>query len=81
MTVKVAGYEALVTNATVLEASSPSEIYHLNSMTVTIMDGSSTIVNFYLQQIQTQVPEFQTSVLVMMIALVASALALRRLRQ
>ena len=81
MTVKVAGYDALVTNATVLEASSPSEIYHLNSMTVTIMDGSSTIVNFYLQQIQTQVPEFQTSVLVMMIALVASALALRRLRQ
>jgi len=81
MTVKVEGYDALVTNATILESSLPPENDHLNSITVTVTDGSSTVVNFYLQQTQTQVPEFQESVIVVMIALVTSTFVLRRLRQ
>jgi hypothetical protein len=82
LTVNVPGYEALVTNATVIQGSSTTVNFSLNSINVTVSEGSSSVINFYLQQSQTPVPEFQpaTTLSVLMLTL-TSTLILRRLKK
>ena len=82
LTINVPGYEALVTNATVIEGSSTNMNFNLNSMDVTVSAGSSSVINFYLQQNQTPVPEFQPTVTLLVAVLaLASTLVLKRLKQ
>jgi len=79
MTVDVPSYQALLTNTT---APNSSTIFHLNSMNVTVSDGSSSVVNFYLQQSQMRVPEFQPPlVLMLVIGSIAVVLQLKRLKK
>jgi len=59
LTVKVPGYEALVTNATVKSGSTTKMNFSVNTISVAVSGGSSSVINFYLQQNQTPVPEFQ----------------------
>jgi len=82
LTINVPGYEALVTNATVIEGSSTNMNFNLNSMDVTVSAGSSSVINFYLQQNQTPVPEFQPTITLLVAVLaLASTLVLKRLKQ
>ena len=81
VTVDVPGYQALVTNTTVAD-SSRNMIFYLNGMNVIVLNGSSIIVNFYLQQPQTPVPEFQPPLVMMLvIGSIAVVLQLKRLKK
>jgi hypothetical protein len=61
-------------NVTVLEAG-----YKQTSSSVSVSDGSSSTINFYLEQSHVPVPEFpSSSTLVMLAALSLAMLALRR---
>ena len=78
LTVNVPGYEAYVTNATVVKGSSMVMNFNLNTITVTVSDGSSSIINFYLQQTQTPVPEFQSSLPLMLTTFTLAVIFLLR---
>ena len=81
VTVKVPGYDALVTNATVTKGSTTNMNFNLNSINVTVSSGSSSVINFYLQQNQTPVPEFQPNMTLLIAALaLASTLLFKRLK-
>ena len=78
VTVMVPGYEALVANATVINGSTTNVNFNLNSVTVVVSSGSSSVINFYLQQNQTPVPEFQPGLSIALITSMFAALALVR---
>ena len=79
VTVVVQGYEALASNATVLNGSTTNVNFNLNSVTVAVSGGSSSVINFYLQQNQTPVPEFQPSLsLALITSMFAALVVLRR---
>ena len=82
LTVNVPGYEALVTNTTVIQGAATTMNFNLNSMNVTVSDGSSSVINFYLQQNQTPVPEFQPAITLLVAVLaLTSTLILKRFKQ
>jgi len=80
VTVNVPGYQALVANTVV--GSTTNANFYLNSMNVTVSDGSSIVINFYLQQPQMPVPELQAPLaLTLVIGGIASGLWLKRLKK
>ena len=80
LTINVPGYQALVTNITDQNGATAMKFY-VNSMNITVSDGSLSVVNFYLQQPQMPVPEIQVPVtLLLLICGITSALRLKRLK-
>jgi len=78
LTVKVPGYKALVTNATVTNGSTTKMNFSVNSISVAVSSGSSSVINFYLEQNQTPVPEFQPSLPLTMITFILVAIFMIR---
>jgi len=78
VTIKVPGYEALVTNTTVTNGSTSNMNFNLNSIDVSVSSGSSSVINFYLEQNQTPVPEFQPSLPLTLIAFILVAIFIFR---
>ena len=81
ITIDVPGYEALVpTQVTVTNGSTTRMNFNLNSITVSVSSGSSGVINFYLEQTQTPVPEVQPGLSLVLIASLLGALLLVRSR-
>ena len=79
VTVNAPGYEVFVGNATVSEGQVTNMNFNLNTMNIAVSSGSSSVINFYLQQTQTPVPEFQPNLTLTIIVLtMAAALMLMR---
>ena len=78
LTIKVPGYEALVTNATVTNGSTTKMNFSVNSINVAVSSGSSSVINFYLEQTQTPVPEFQPGLSLTLIMVTFAAILLFR---
>jgi hypothetical protein len=77
VTVNASGYNAASTNVTVSINSSTIANFYLAAMNVSVPGGSSSIINIYLTQ--TQVPEFQPSLSLTLVALtLAITLVLRK---
>ena len=82
VTVDVPGYQALVTNTTLADSQERNMIFYLNGMNVTVSDGSTNVVNFYLELPQTPVPEFQPPLaLMLVIGSITVVLQLKRLKK
>jgi len=78
VTINAPGYEGLVANTTVAEGSVTNMNFHLNSINIAVSAGSSSVINFYLQQTQTPVPEFQPNMSLTLIVLIMAAVLLLR---
>ena len=64
------GYQSASTNVTVTEASSTILDFHLsNSIPVAVSSGSYTVINFYLEENQIPVPEFEPCITLAVLAL------------
>jgi hypothetical protein len=72
------GYVPLSANVTVSDGSSNRVDFHLNTITVAVSGGSLSAINFYLDQNQIQVPEFQSTMALFLMVTLASTLLLRR---
>jgi len=83
VTVDVPGYEVLLNNANVTKGSTTTMNFNLNTMQVAVSSGSSSVINFYLEQTQTPVPEFQPTMtlLVAVLTIAFSTLLLKRLKK
>jgi len=83
VTIEVPGYEALVpAEVNVTNGSVTKMNFNMNTISVSVSSGSSTVINFYLQQTQTPVPEFQPGTsLVLASSLLAAMLLIRSRRK
>jgi len=82
ITIEAPGYEAIVpAQLNVTNGSTTKMDFNLNSISVSVSSGSASVINFYLEQTQTPVPEFQPGLSLVMIACVLTGMLLIRSRR
>ena len=79
VTVDAAGYATDSRNVTV-SVNSPSHVdFYLNTISIAVSPGSSSVINIYLIQTQVPVPEFQAGLsLTLIMVMLAVVLLIRR---
>ena len=79
VTASFPGYIASSANVTVTDYSVNTLTFHLNnSINVAVSAGSSSVINYYLDENQVPVPEFQPSFTLMILALTLAVTAMLR---